>query len=107
AARNGRDLKRTSGTIGEEMRASSKRKMARQAPPPITPARTRGLQPSLADSRNPVTTPARPAVARRAPTQSMRLASRSQPSGTGRKEIAMAAGGTGRFKRKAQREEAY
>src|SRR6202008_2384401 len=108
APRNEGDLKSVRGTIGDDERASSAKKIVRKSKPPSELANTRGsVQPSLEDSRNPVTIPARPTVASSAPDQSICLTCESRLSGTCRTEIPTTITPSGTFSRNAQRQEAY
>src|SRR6266436_710870 len=108
APRNGRDRKSVKGTIGDGTLVSTREKIASRAQPPNKPASTNGcIQPSLPDSRNPVISPPSPTVARAAPAQSTRFASGARLSGTETKHIARTTDAAGRFRKNAQRQEAY
>src|SRR5258707_15119252 len=108
APRNGRDWKSVKGTIGEGTLDSTREKIASRAQPPNKPASTNGcIQPSLPDSRNPVIRPPSPRVARAAPAQSTRFASGARLSGTEKEDIARTTAAAGRFRKNAQRQEAY
>src|ERR1700730_17922244 len=106
APRKERDLKSSSGTIGEDARPSMTRKIARQHKPPPRLPNTSGLpQPNLGYSRNPVTSPPSPAVAISAPNQSTRWTLEPRLSGTRQSEIATTATASGRFRKNAHRQE--
>src|SRR5215470_7734946 len=108
APRKERDLKSARGTMGDGALVSIIKKMASARQPAIKlPDTSRFLQPNLADSRNPVTTPASPAVANNAPNQSTCFTLEPRLSGTWRSEIVITATASGTFSRKAHRQDAY
>src|SRR5258706_5777056 len=93
-----RESNSTSGSIGALLRASASNNAIRQPKPMIKLPNTRGFpQPRLTDSRNPLTKPPKPTVARIAPTQSMLLVLALRLSGIRQIEIAITAAASWRL----------
>src|SRR5882724_1670877 len=108
APRKERDLNKESETIGEDALDSTHRKRARRIRPPSKLPSTMGCrQPSFEDSRSPVTTQPRLAVASAAPSQSRCPARELLLSGTWRRESITTAAASGRFRKNAHRQLAY
>src|ERR1700675_3519495 len=102
------NLKSAGDTMGEDTCASTNTKAMRQAEPTSKLPNTRGWpHPNFGDSRNPVTTPPRPAVANSAPSQSICWTLEPRLSGTCQNEIANTTLASGRFRKNAQRQEPY